>query len=269
MPTEKPTPKPADTATATAVVVENCKNCEKPAALCVCDRITGKLANRTEVLVLQHPQEPDKILGSARLTELSLKRVDIKVGLSWASLSHALDRDADNSDWGVLYLGSLPAELTESQLAKPLLVLDRAGKERLLKPSPLKGIVVLDGTWSQAKTLWWRNAWLLKLQRVLIHPKEPSAYGRLRKEPRRECLSTIEAVAETLDALGENPEIRKTLRALFRTLLQRTRDANKVGEAAAQMAAAESAAKHPPKRGGRGSKPRGRSPASRGGGPMD
>jgi len=53
--------------------------------------------------------------------------------------------------------------------------------------------VLLDGTWSQAKALWWRNAWMLKCQRVILGPSRPSRYGQLRREPRRDGLSTIEA----------------------------------------------------------------------------
>jgi len=34
----------------------------------------------------------------------------------------------------------------------------------------LEGIVALDGTWAQAKTMWWRNAWLLKLKRSGASP---------------------------------------------------------------------------------------------------
>ena len=45
--------------------------------------------------------------------------------------------------------------------------------------------MLLDGTWSQAKALWWRNAWMLKCQRVILGPKRPSRYGKLRKEPRQ------------------------------------------------------------------------------------
>ncbi len=57
-------------------------------------------------------------------------------------------------------------------------------------PRALEGIVVLDGTWSKAKTLWWRNPWLLKLKRVTLKPGQPSIYGRMRAEPRREFVST-------------------------------------------------------------------------------
>src|SRR5690606_6920294 len=88
----------------------------------------------------------------------------------------------------------------------------------------LDGILVLDGTWSQAKTLWWRNAWFLKLPRLVLAPQEPSMYGRLRKSPRKEWVSTLEAVADVLPALGEPPEVRTNLRRLLRTLLQRARD---------------------------------------------
>src|SRR5438105_3843783 len=89
----------------------NCDQCGKSPAFCVCDRVV-KLSPRTEVVILQHPQEPDKDLGTARLTELSLGTARVVVGLSWASLKHAVGRDdVANADWGVLYLGSLPKPL--------------------------------------------------------------------------------------------------------------------------------------------------------------
>jgi len=48
----------------------------------------------------------------------------------------------------------------------------------------IAGIVVLDGSWSQAKTLWWRNPWVLKARRIVLAPGRPSRYGALRREPR-------------------------------------------------------------------------------------
>ncbi len=90
---------------------------------------------------------------------------------------------------------------------------------------PLEGIVVLDGTWAQAKTMWWRNPWLLKLKRIALNPSRRSLYGSLRREPRRECLSTIESIAEALDALGEEPTVGESLRADFAELLKKFRPA--------------------------------------------
>src|SRR5258707_6675579 len=81
--------------------------------------------------------------------------------------------------------------------------------------SDIEGVVLLDGTWSQAKALWWRNAWMLKCQRVILGPKQPSRYGKLRKEPRRDGLSTIEAASMLLGALEKRPDIPEKLNATF------------------------------------------------------
>lgn len=206
--------------------VEACPRCGKPQAFCVCDRITP-LTARTQVLILQHPQEMDVTLGTARITELSLPgAVTLRPGLSWSSLAHALGREhVDVGAWAILYPHSLPRELLPSEEAEPVVVLERGGERRDLLAAPLAGVVVLDGTWSQAKTLWWRNPWMVRLPRLVLHPREPSAYGKIRKQPKRGFLSTLEAVGETLVALGEDPALLKALKYTFRTLLQRARDA--------------------------------------------
>ncbi|WP_245334111.1 tRNA-uridine aminocarboxypropyltransferase, partial [Bradyrhizobium guangdongense] len=88
----------------------------------------------------------------------------------------------------------------------------------------LEGVVLLDGTWSQAKALWWRNPWMLKCQRVILNPAHPSRYGRLRREPRSDGLSTIEAAATILAGLERRPDIADTLHASFERLLTRYRE---------------------------------------------
>jgi DTW domain-containing protein YfiP len=84
----------------------------------------------------------------------------------------------------------------------------------------LRGIVLLDGTWSQAKTLWWRNPWLLKLHRIVLDPPRPARLGRLRREPRREALSTIEAAALALRHLEAGPEAADALGAALDPMLE-------------------------------------------------
>lgn len=155
--------------------------------------------NRTFVLVLQHPQERREALATAPAIVSTLRRTKLAVGLSWPNLARALGRNADPRRWGVLYLGSAHPKAPAS--APEMLLLDRHG-EPVEEPGPvlrgLEGIVLLDGSWSQAKTLWWRNPWLLKLQRLVLNPPRPAQFGRLRREPRREALSTIEAAALVL-----------------------------------------------------------------------
>ena len=202
-----------------------CPACGKPPGVCICDRVEV-IATKLRVVILQHPQEDDALLGTAKLVDVTLPKAEIRVGLSWASLDHALGtRDADRDRWAVLAAAKLPAPIPESARAEPVVVIDRKGRLRDLKRHGLEGIIVLDGTWSQAKTLWWRNAWLLRLPLVVLKPREPSIYGRLRKEPRKEWVSTLEAIGDVLPALGEPEAVRTSLRKLLRTLLQRSRDA--------------------------------------------
>jgi len=201
-----------------------CPECGKPPGVCICDRVE-KVATQLRVVILQHPQEDDALLGTAKLVEVTLPKAEVRVGLSWASLDHAIGaRKADRERWAVLAVAKLPVPVPEEARNEPVVVIDRKGRLRDLKRHGLEGIIVLDGTWSQAKTLWWRNAWLLKLPRVVLHPREPSIYGRLRKEPRKEWVSTLEAIGDVLPALGEPEAVRTNLRRLLRTLLQRARD---------------------------------------------
>jgi DTW domain-containing protein YfiP len=199
----------------------SCQDCGKPEGVCVCDRV-AELPTRVRVVILQHPQEQDVVLGTTPLLLTSLPNSERVVGLSWRSLEHALGHEADPARWAVVYPGKLKRALSPEEQRAPALVLDK--REQPISPKKIDGVVVLDGTWSQTKTLWWRNAWLLKLARIVLHPKEPSIYGRARKEPRREYISTLEATADALVALGEPEATRDQLRRLFRTMVQRARD---------------------------------------------
>ena len=202
-----------------------CPRCRKPPQLCVCDSVTP-FANRVSLLILQHPQEQDRTLGSARLAALHFKNALFKIGLSWPSLSKVLGRDADPKRWALLYLGSSKAETAAP--GRDVVVLDRKGEALPDQDAALRGIegvILLDGTWSQAKAMWWRNAWILKCRRVVLGPRRPSRYGRLRKEPRRDGLSTIEAAAMLMSRLERKPEIETALNASFERMLARYREA--------------------------------------------
>lgn len=216
----------------TAEPASHCPRCARPAALCVCDRVEP-VATALRVVILQHPREDDAVLGTARLVTLALPKAEIRVGLSWGSLAQALGRDETRPErWAVLAAAKLPAPLPPDVAGEPVVLVDRRGRPLPLARHGLEGILVLDGTWSQAKALWWRNPWLLKLPRLVLTPREPSMYGRLRREPRREWVSTLEAVADVLPALGEPPAVRDHLRRLLRTLLQRARDSGRAGDSA-------------------------------------
>jgi DTW domain-containing protein YfiP len=212
-----------------AEMAPECPSCQKPMPLCICDSIEP-IESRTSLLILQHPQEQDRALGTARLTVLHFENAVLKIGLSWPSLSKALGRPVhDPSRWAVLYLGS--AKVAALDTDRDIVAINRKGEVEENQRTILKdieGVVLLDGTWSQAKALWWRNAWMLKCQRVILGPKHPSLYGKLRREPRSDGLSTIEAAAMLLSGLEKRPDIAQTLNASFEHMLAKYREAQSV-----------------------------------------
>jgi DTW domain-containing protein YfiP len=185
-----------------------CKTCLRPQDQCICGKVTS-FENTTRILILQHPQEQYKLLNSALLCNKALKNSLLRVGLSWRNLSHALGGETDAKEWGVLYLRGIidPSRVIE--------LYDTRQRRLLPIKTKFKGIVVLDGSWKQAKAMWWRNPWLLKLSRITLNPEHKSLRGQAKKEG----LATIEAIALAFDCLGENTEIGAGLRKQYEELI--------------------------------------------------
>jgi len=189
--------------------------------------------NRVFVLILQHPQERREALSTAPLICATLRQAKLAIGLSWPGLARVAGERADPKRWAVLHLGAARPEAPGSPPAarREFALVDRRGSP-ISEPRPilagLRGIVLLDGTWSQAKTLWWRNPWLLKLHRIVLDPPLPARLGRLRREPRREALSTIEATALALLHLEPGPQAADALTAALDRMIEAARRAAKI-----------------------------------------
>jgi DTW domain-containing protein len=185
--------------------------------------------NRSFVLVLQHPQEKREVLATAATTCAALRHAALVVGLSWPNLARVLGRRAEARRWAVLYLGS--ARPAAFGFEREVVALDRAGMPEVDQDTMLRdleGVVLLDGSWSEAKTLWWRNPWLLKLRRLVLNPRHRSRFGELRREPRREALSTLEAAALLLKHLDGRPEIEVELLNRLDRLIREARSARQL-----------------------------------------
>ena len=202
---------------------EPCPTCLKPQHLCVCEAVEP-IDNQIFLLILQHPQEKRETLGTAQIAHLQFRNSAVKVGLSWSNLKRILGREVDYKRWGVLYLG--PVKQGDNAPKAEVAVVDKGGnvqKDSDLVLGDLEGVIVLDGTWSQAKTLWWRNPWLLKCRRIVLHPQFRSLYGQARKEPRRESVSTLEAGAFLLSRLEADPTVLDRALKPFSLLLKKLR----------------------------------------------
>ncbi len=166
----------------------HCYRCDKPALLCLCARI-ARVANRTPIVILQHKRESRHALNTVRIADLGLARCDVRV------VPASARSGAELPDWapagaGLLYPGPDAREL--------------AGLEPAERP---RSLVVIDGTWHQARALFRDHAWLRALPRYRLTPQQPSRY-RIRREPRPAYLSTIEAISAALGVL--EPELCTT-----------------------------------------------------------
>jgi DTW domain-containing protein YfiP len=180
------------------------------------------------ILILQHPQESKKKLATVPLIQKVIpnERLQVKIGLSFPSLKKILNsNDITPSKWGVLFLGTKSKnQPVLNSNEKSVFILNKKNQIDLeTKISDLEGIVLLDGTWEQSKTLWWRNPWLLKLKRIALNPKQKSAYGNLRLEPRKECLSTIESLALVLSEINQDKDLSTKLIQEFHNFLDAMR----------------------------------------------
>lgn len=194
------------------VEVTLCEQCGRDPQRCVCSFVE-KVKNKIHVLILQHPQEPGVDIATVPIAKQALTQVTVKIGLSWANLKNILGREVEAKRWGILYLGSVRVE----QLPKEGTVFAVDKKGALLADqkailSKLEGIIIFDGTWTQAKALWWRNAWALKCTRLVLNSRKRSLYDAIRKEPRKGCLSTIEAIGEVLSVLENKESIKDALK---------------------------------------------------------
>ena len=159
-----------------------CPGCSRPSVVCICSAIR-RVATQTRVVILQHPRESDVAINTARLVELQLERAERHVAVKLAEVpalkARLNDREAPPI---LLYPGPEARDLGESPPAGPVT------------------LVVLDGTWWQAKKLFQQNPELASLPRYSLSPSSPSRY-RIRREPALHCISTIEAIGEALSLL--------------------------------------------------------------------
>lgn len=202
-----------------------CKRCIRPPNLCVCAELpTELIETSTQILVLQHPVEfKRKTISTVPLLPLCLRNIQVKVGCSFDVESLSPVRDA-------LERGRKPLLLFPSPKA---LSLDNPEDVRILGrslPETERGdlLILLDGTWSQAKNMARDSPSLVKCcQQVQFSLASSSLYGDLRREPEGHCVSTLEACARALVLLEPQngrassaaAHLEASLRALVSTQL--------------------------------------------------
>jgi DTW domain-containing protein YfiP len=168
-----------------------CAACELPHSTCIC-HLVSCIANRVEVLVLQHPQEAREAKGSVRLLRLSLAHCRVVVGEVFGSVFLESLLHADGRRNVLLY----PADTCED---------DDAGWRRAAGGAPSR-LVVLDGTWRKSLKMLKSNPLLQALPRLSLGLAATSRYGALRKARRPHQLSTLEATCAGLALIDDDAQ---------------------------------------------------------------
>jgi DTW domain-containing protein YfiP len=171
---------------------ELCLRCRRPMRACWCPHLRP-VESATRACFLQHLRERKTAIGTARMAHLSLPNSELHLGISFQD--HVRVRAlAATPGTALLFPG------------------DGALDPASLRGRPPAAVIVVDGTWSQARKVIKLNPFLQALPRLAFTPDRPSNY-RIRAEPSVECLSTIEAVVHLLGALEGAP-------ARFRPILE-------------------------------------------------
>jgi DTW domain-containing protein len=165
-----------------------CARCLRPQATCLC-ALVWPTAHRTEVLVLQHPQEQRQAKNSVALLRLSLAHCEVLVGERFepAALEALLWRPG-----------------RETRLLYPDVPAAPAPPAPGTKAGAALRLVVLDATWRKSLRMLLEHPALAALPRMSLNAPEATRYRAIRAARRADQVSTLEATVQAL-AILEGP----------------------------------------------------------------
>ncbi|MGI9242623.1 MAG: tRNA-uridine aminocarboxypropyltransferase [Verrucomicrobiales bacterium] len=172
----------------------SCHRCHRPEAVCLCDLIQP-FDTRTRFVILMHPKEARKQKsGTGRLCHLALKNSRLLVGVDFTDDDRVNALIGDPEYRSVLLFPTAEAvDLSQDGYAAG------GGSTRRLQ------IFVVDGTWTLAGKILRLSKNLQALPTVSFTPGRPSNF-RIKKQPRAECLSTLESIHLLLQ-LGQEQDV--------------------------------------------------------------
>ncbi len=152
------------------------------------------------MVFLQHPRESRVAIGTARIAHLGLAGSELHEGIDFAGNPRIQELIA-RPGTALLFPGE--GALSPEALERP--------------PDTL---LVIDGTWPQARKMIALNPALQALPRISFMPRRPGNY-RIRREPARHCVATVEAVVEVLAAFERDEARFAPLLQAFESMVDR------------------------------------------------
>ena len=173
-----------------------CPRCFLPTSLCLCAEVPS-VSTRTELLVIRHHKETLKSTNTARMAALALPRCRI---VSYGAPGQPFDASVlEAPDTWLLFPDARQAAAPDA-------------------PPPAR-LVILDGSWGQARRMVQRVPALRQLPGLKLPPPLPDT-RRLRRPPHPEGMSTLEAIAGALAHL-EGAHVAGPLYALHEVMIDR------------------------------------------------
>ncbi len=169
----------------------SCPHCERPQRTCLCDVMVLRHADY-RLVILQDPKEAKHALSSAPLLAKSIAGAQLIVGEVFAP------EQILGEDWQSTSLLIFPSD-------KPV-------NSELLSKNQITTLILLDGTWRKVARLLHLNPWLSTLPCYAINADNSSQY-KIRRSPRADGLSTIEAGVCALNELHSHQDFSNILLA--------------------------------------------------------
>lgn len=182
-----------------------CDHCERPIKTCLCDALTC-LHCDYELIILQDPKEAKHALSSAPILAKSIEGARLVVGEIFDPI------ELLGNNWQTNSLLVFPHQQSLT------------GEQAITRK--FKYLILLDGTWRKVARMMHINPWLNSLPCIAIESSNASEY-QIRKSPREDGLSTIEAAVHVLNKLHPNNDFSDTLKA-FRKMI--SYQVNRMGE---------------------------------------
>jgi len=155
------------------------------------------------------------LLGVGKFSSIMRAKARVQV-MKFTLLTHFKEFEKRSNTGRVVLdvLGSDAEQLRWDRMNPPVSLLEEieAGGAVLVYPGnsvgngDLAGItrfILIDGTWHEARKIYQRSPYLMKVRRVGLTPTTASRYN-LRKNQKEACLCTAECVIEILRGIGED-----------------------------------------------------------------
>lgn len=194
-----------------------CPACVQPDFGCYCAQVQP-FDPKISFVILIHPIEVKRRIATGRMSHLCLENSFLIQGQDYTknALVNALIADSDFHSV-ILYPGPTSINLSH---------IDSKTETSLFPKNKKLRVFVIDGTWATAGKMTRQSENLKPLPRICFSPSCPSNF-RVRKQPKPNCYSTIEAIHHTIELIGESQQFNVSERshdnllAVFNYLVER------------------------------------------------